>query len=176
MIIFDSDINDPEGLTRIIENYALVNAGNFDVLISRTGKKKIDTHKDIHVWLRRTDEYNANLMILLSFIIAEHPDWKKVKIKIFEVSSKKELEQSMVELQDLIIRGRLPITMKNIEILEEKPSLRVRDMINEYSGNAGLVITGFRGDHLKHDGKRIFEGYNIDSMLFVNSHSEKTIE
>ncbi len=176
MIIFDSDINDPEGLTRIIENYALVNAGNFDVLISRTGKKKTDTHKDIHVWLRRTDEYNANLMILLSFIIAEHPDWKKVKIKIFEVSSKKEIQQSMTELQDLIIRGRLPITMKNIEILEEKPDLSVRDMINEYSADAGLVITGFRGDHLKHDGKGIFEGYNIDSMLFVNSHNEKTIE
>jgi len=176
MIIFDSDVNDPGGLTRIIENYALVNAGNFDVLILRTGKKKIDTHHDIHVWIKRSDEFNSNLMILLSFIICAHPDWKKMNIKIFMVTKKEELDKSQVDLQDLIIRGRLPITLKNIQILEEKPDLSVRDMINERSLEAGLVITGFRGDHLKHEGKKIFEGYEIDSMLFVNSHDEKIIE
>ncbi len=176
MLIFDSDVNDPDGLRRILENYALVNAGNFDVVILRTGKLKIDTHKDIHVWLKRTDEYNANLMILLSFIIVAHPDWKKAKIKIFEVSPKTEIQKSKEELQDLIIKGRLPITLKNIEIIEEKPEKSARDMINEYSSEAGLVITGFRGDHIKHDGQKVFEGYTIDSMLFVNSHDEKTIE
>lgn len=176
MLIFDSDKNDPGSLTRIIENYALVNAGNFDVLILRTGKVKIDTLKDIHVWLRRTDEYNANLMILLSFIIVAHPDWKKAKIKIFEVSPKKDLQKSKEDLQDLIIRGRLPITLKNIEILEERSDKSTRDMINELSSEAGLVITGFRGDHLKHEGEQIFEDYAIDCMLFVNSHDEKAIE
>ncbi len=177
MMIFDSDVHDPEGLDRIIENYALVNAGNFDVLILRsTGKKKIDTNKDIHVWLQRTDEHNANLMILLSFIIGAHPDWKKANIKIFEVSPKDSIEVSKAELQDLIVRGRLPVTLKNIEILEEVPGLSIRDRINELSIDAGLVLTGFRGDHLKHAGAEIFQGYEIDAMLFVNSHDEKTIE
>ncbi|MGD9929579.1 MAG: amino acid permease [Mangrovibacterium sp.] len=176
MLIFDSDVDDPDGLKRIIENYAMVNAGNFDVLILRTGKRKIDTYKDIHVWLQRTDEHNANLMILLAFIISVHPDWKKSNIKIFEVSPKESIEKSKAELQELIVRGRLPITLKNIEILEERPDRSVRDWINELSVDAGLVITGFRGDHLKHARKQVFEDYQVDAMLFVNSHDEKIIE
>ena len=176
MLIFDSDTNEPDGLKRIIENYAMVNAGHFDVLILQTGKRKIDTHKDIHVWLHRHDEHNANLMILLAFIIGAHPNWKLANIKIFEVSAKESVEKSKAELQQLIVRGRLPITLKNIEILEEQPGLNVRDRINELSIDAGLVITGFRGDHLKHAGQQLFEGYTVDAMLFVNSHDEKTIE
>ena len=77
-----------------------MNAGDFDVLILRTGKRKIDTRSDIHVWLQRTDEHNANLMILLGFIIGAHPDWKKTNIKIFEVSTHENIEKSKVELQE----------------------------------------------------------------------------
>ncbi|WP_159521516.1 amino acid permease [Sunxiuqinia indica] len=177
MLIFDNDTNDEEGLQRIIENYALVNAGNFDVLILRTGVKKIDTHKDIHLWLKRSDEFNANLMILLSFIINSHPDWKKGTIKIFDVNKPGELEETKAYLQDLIVKGRLPITLKNIEFLEESTEVSIREMINQRSVDAGLVILGFRGDHLKHEGAPLFQGFNnIDSMLFVNSHDEKVIE
>ncbi|WP_163716264.1 APC family permease [Mangrovibacterium lignilyticum] len=176
MLIFDSDVEDEHSLARIIDNYALVNAGDFDVLILRTGKKRIDTRNDIHVWLQRTDEHNANLMILLGFIIGAHPDWKKTNIKIFEVSKLEDIEKSKVELQELIVKGRLPITLKNIEILEEKAGVNIKEMINQRSIDAGLVITGFRGDHLKHDGRKIFEGYESNAVLFVNSHDEKTIE
>jgi hypothetical protein len=176
MIIFDSDVNDPNGLDQIIDNFALVNAGEFDVLILRTGRKKIDTGKDIHVWIKRADQYNANLMILLGFIISAHPDWKKTHIKIFMVSKKDEIKKSEASLHELVLRGRLPVTAKNIQILEEEASLNIREMINKYSADAGLVMAGFHGDHLKHAGRQIFEGYEIDSMLFVNSHDEKAIE
>lgn len=177
MLIFDNDTNDDDGLKRIIENYALVNAGNFDVLILRTGTNPIDTNGDIHLWLKRSDEFNANLMILLSFIIYAHPDWKKNTIKIFDISKPGEVEKTKEHLQDLIIRGRLPITLKNIEFLEEQQGVSIQEMINQRSAEAGLVILGFRGDHLKHQGAPLFQGFNnIDSMLFVNSHNEKVIE
>ncbi|WP_339739184.1 amino acid permease [uncultured Sunxiuqinia sp.] len=177
MLIFDNEINDEKGLKRIIENYALVNAGNFDVLILRTGRQPIDTGRDIHLWLKRSDESNANLMILLSFIIYAHPDWKKNSIKIFDISKPGEVEKTKMHLQDLIIRGRLPITLNNIEFLEENPEIGIREMINQRSSDAGLVILGFRGDHLKHQGAPLFQGFNnIGTMLFVNSHDEKVIE
>ncbi|MGQ8337107.1 amino acid permease [Sunxiuqinia sp. A32] len=177
MIIFDNNKHKPEELSRIIDNYKLVNAGDFDVLILRTAAKEIDPTRDIHLWLKKTDEFNSNLMILLSFIIIAHPDWKKAKIKIFNITSKEEHEQTKNHLQDLITKGRLPITMKNIEILEESPEIGIREMINRHSGNAGLVLLGFRGDHLKHEGVSLFEGFSeIDAMLFVNSHNEKLIE
>ncbi|SFE69543.1 amino acid permease [Sunxiuqinia elliptica] len=177
MLIFDNNTNDEDGLKRIIENYGLVNAGNFDVLILRTGLDPIDSDKDIHLWLKRSDEFNANLMILLSFIIYAHPDWKKSAIKIFDISKPGEIENTKTHLQDLIIRGRLPITLKNIEFLEEQDDVSIQEMINQRSADAGLVILGFRGDHLKHQGTPLFQGFNnIDSMLFVNSHDEKVIE
>ena len=176
MLIFDNNINDEKGIERIIDNYAMVNAGRFDVLILRSGIREIDTKKDVHVWIKQADEHNANLMILLSFIICSHPDWKNSDIHIYMVSKKEDIEISKLQLSELIIRGRLPITLKNIKILEEKPDVSVKQMMNIYSANAGLVIAGFRGDHLKHSGRQAFEGYEIDCMLFVNSHDEKTIE
>jgi amino acid transporter len=176
MIIFDSDVSDPRSLDQIIDNYALVNAGNFDVLILHTRKKKIDTRKDIHVWIKPSDEYNANLMILLAFIISAHPDWKKVDIRVFMISKKGKTRENEEKLQNLIVRGRLAITVKNIQTLEEQPGISISEMVNRHSSEAGLVLTGFHGDHLRHSGRKIFEGYEIDSMLFVNSHDEKVIE
>ncbi len=176
MLIFDNDMADNDTLSRIIENYSLVNAANFDVLIFRSGKYKIHTQSDIHVWLQRTDGHNCNLMILLAFIIGAHPEWKGSKTKIFEVCPPEDIENSKAELQELIIKGRLPITLKNIHILEEEKDVSFRQMVNKHSEEAGLVITGFRGDHLKHEKEKVFDGYECQSMLFVNSHNEKIIE
>lgn len=176
MLIFDNGANDTDALRRILENYSMVNAADFDVLILRTGKHKIPTQSDIHVWLKRTDDYNCNLMILLAFIIGSHPDWKHSNIKIFEISPENEVEKSEQELQELITKGRLPITLKNIHILEEEKNVSFKEMVNKYSMDAGLVLIGFRGDHIKHDSEKVFEGYECENMLFVNSHSEKVIE
>ncbi len=177
MILFDNDKRNKEDLDKIIDNYKLVNAGDFDVMILRTSSKEIDPWKDLHIWLQRMDEFNSILMILLSFILIAHPDWRKAKIKIFHVTKKEEMEEAQNHLKELITKGRLPITMKNIEILEEKTGTGIREMINQRSVNAGLVMVGFRGDHLKHEGTSLFEGFNeIDAMLFVNSHNEKIIE
>ncbi len=176
MLIFDNEVNDTHTLRRILDNYSMVNAADFDVLILRTGRQKIHTQSDIHVWLQRTDGYNCNLMILLAFIIGSHPDWKNSKIKVFEVSAENKVEKSEQELQELIRKGRLPITLQNIHILEEEKNVSFKQMVNKYSEDAGLVLTGFRGDHIKHDGEKVFDGYECPAMLFVNSHSEKLIE
>ncbi|MFV0290999.1 MAG: amino acid permease [Mangrovibacterium sp.] len=176
MIIFDNNNADIDSLRRIIDNYSMVNAADFDVLILRTGKHKIHTQNDIHVWLQRTDDFNCNLMILLAFIIGSHPDWKNSKIKIFEVCSTDEINKREQELQELITKGRLPITLKNIHILEEDKNNSFKQMVNKHSEEADLIISGFRGDHLKHEGEKIFEGFECENMLFVNSHSEKIIE
>ena len=39
-----------------------------------------------------------------------------------------------------------------------------------------LTIIGFHAEHLKHEGAKVFEGYEeIGNILFVNSHSQKEI-
>jgi amino acid transporter len=177
MLILEYAKARPDNLDAIIENYALVNAGNFDVCILGTSSRKINFKRGIHVWLRSTDYDNAHLMILLSFIIQGHPDWKKGSISIFEICKKGEIEQTRAELQELIKAGRLPITTKNIEIIEEQENRAYREIICERSEEAALTLVGFTGDHLKFNGKEMFMHYDkLGHVLFVNAAERKQIE
>ena len=43
--------------------------------------------------------------------------------------------------------------------------------------HAGLTIIGFHAELLKHEGAKIFQGYDeVGNILFVNSHSQKEIQ
>jgi len=177
MVIFEYDKEEPEGLKDIIDNFGLVNAGNFDVCIYASDRKSINYKNGIHIWIKSTDNENANLMILLSFIILGHPDWKKGKIKIFDICKEDKADEVRKELNDLVSTGRLPITSQNIEIVIQKENLAAKTIINEYSSDAGLTIIGFRSELLTHEESAMFAGYdNIGNILFVNSHSKKMID
>ncbi len=176
MVIFEFDRNSPEELKDIIENFSLVNSGNFDICILSSSKNPISFKNDIHVWIKSTDEENANLMILLSFIILGHPDWKKSNIKIFDICKKEEESIVRERLKNLVQTGRLPITPKNIEIIIQEESLSTKAIVNQRSNDASLVILGMREELLKHEGSKVFDGYNTKSdILFVNSQSKKEI-
>jgi hypothetical protein len=61
-------------------------------------------------------------------------------------------------------------------VISEMPDRNTRTLIAEHSGQAGLTIIGFHSEQLKHDGPKLFEGYNdLGNILFVNSHSQKAI-
>jgi hypothetical protein len=155
----------------------LINAGNFDVCILGSSKRQINFKNGIDVWLRSVDYDNSHLMILLSFIIQGHPDWKKSKIRIFEICSPGEKQQTRLELEELIKKGRLPITTKNIQIIESKDNKDFREEINQHSEKSSLTIIGFTGDLLKFQGIKMFEGYDqLGEILFVNASDKKEIE
>ena len=176
MVIFEYSKERPEELHEIMENHALVNAGNFDVCILASSQNKIVFKQGIHVWIKSTDEYNANLMILLSFIISGHPDWKKSKIKIFDICKPDQYYEIQENNKKLVKEGRLPITEKNIEIIIEEPEVNSKQLIIEKSKDAALTLIGFRGEALKHD-EEVFSGYEeLGTILFVNSHDQKMIE
>ena len=115
-------------------------------------------------------------MILLSYIILDHPDWKKGMIKIFDVCNESELDQTRKNLINLVSTGRLPISQKNIQILKKEENVHIKSLINEKSADAGLTLIGFRGEQLKHDKENLFNGYdNTGNILFVNARQEKII-
>lgn len=177
MVIFEFDKEYPSDLTEITENFALVNAGNFDVCILAGSKKPINFKKGIHVWIKSIDSENANLLILMSFIILGHPDWKKGDIKIFDICKPDELETTQKNMDELVTSGRLPITTKNIEIIIEKPDVSPKSLINEKSAEAGLTLIGFREEGIKFQKNELFAGYDeVGTILFVNSHNQKVIE
>ncbi len=177
MIIFEYDKENPVNLPEIIENFSLVNAGAFDVCILASSKKRNRYKNGIHVWIKAADTENANLMIMLSFIILGHPDWHKAGIKIFDICKPEEIETSRKNMEELLQAGRLPITMNNVEIIVERPDVSPKKIINESSADAGLTLIGFLEDTLKHNKTEIFSGYDdMGTILFVNSQSIKVIE
>ena len=177
MIIFEFSKDNPEGLSDIIDNFSLVRAGNFDFCILASTARKIKFGNDIHVWIKSTDTDNANLMILLSFIIAGHPLWRKSDIKIFDICKPEKIEDNRKRMEELVVSGRLPITVKNIEIITEQPGVSSKKLVNDISFNAGLTIIGFLEENLKHKKERLFQGYDeVGNILFINSHDQKLIE
>jgi hypothetical protein len=177
MVIFEFSKEDPVELPDIIDNFNLVKAGNFDVCILASSRKPIYFKKGIHVWIRSYDTENANLMILLSFILLGHPDWKRGNIKIFDVCKPEELEETEKKIKELMVSGRLPVTSKNIEMIVEPTDISVKQLVNKYSANAGMTLIGFREETLNHEKEKLFQGYDdMGDILFVNSTTQITID
>ncbi len=177
LVIFEYDQVEPDNLKDIIDNFGLVKSGNFDICILGSGRKQIEYNGTINVWIKSIDTDNANLMIMLSFVILGHPDWKKANIKIFETCKPGHEQEAFERMDELVKTGRLPITSKNIEIITEKENISIKHIINEKSSEAGLTIIGFRAEQIKFEGEELFKGYdNLGTILFVNSHQQVEIE
>ncbi|MCP4441220.1 MAG: amino acid permease [Aureispira sp.] len=166
-----------ENLDDIIDNFNLIKAIDFDVMILGTSERGFGHRKEVHLWITSNDYENANLMILIAYIIIGHEDWKDGTIKIFALYPNHELENEKNRLQMLIETGRLPISPSNIELIARDETVDTRSIINEKSNDADLTILGFRADLIRHQGKTLFEGYDeIGNILFVNSAKQKEIK
>lgn len=176
MIIFEYDKKSPDKLEQIIENIALAQAGDYDVCVLGCSNRNVRPENGIHVWTRAQEAENSSLMILLSYIILAHPLWKDGFIKIFNVCSPGEYKETKAGLNDLVLSGRLPITEKNIEVIETDVNVSFKSIVNERSKEAGLVIVGFREELLKHAGVEYFDGYDkVGDILFVDAQGKKEI-
>lgn len=179
MVIFDFDKNKPENLYQITDNFNLVAAADCDVCVlgcAQVANPK-KRRRDIHIWIQKSDPDNANLMILLGYVISAHPYWKRCHISIFDVCDPEMIVEEREYLEDLLKSGRLPITSRNIRIIEKDPDRNIRSVMAEYSDKADLTIMGFRSDQVKHEKEEAFLGFDgVGEILFVNSRSAKTIE
>jgi hypothetical protein len=177
MVILEYDKNHPESLAEIVDNFALVNSGDFDICILASGQETIRFENGIHVWINSLDTENSNLMILLSFIILGHPDWKKAKIQIFDICRPEEVEMNKQKMKEVVKAGRLPITEKNVKIIVKEQEVSNKSIITEYSENAGLILLGLREEMVKHQKEQVFEGYEkLGTILFVHSKDQKIID
>ncbi len=176
MVILEYDKEKPENLKEIIENTGLIKAGDFDICLLASSRKDMNFRNGIHVWLDFQYPENSSLLILLSFIISGHPDWRKSNIKLFATCKSGQNEETRSKLTELVRTGRLPITEKNIEIIIEGPGKTLKNLINEKSSAAALTMTGFNPQALKHMGDSLLTGYDgIGTILFVNSRNQKEI-
>ncbi len=175
-ILFEFDKEDPVNLAQIIDNYSLVRAAEYDVLVLGSAPVPFACGQDIHIWITPYDQDNANLMILLGYIISSHPDWRSSSLRLFATSSRQEVEKTRTNLLTKISEGRLPISRKNIMVIEKDEETPFRELVNQYSTEAGLVMCGFISSQLKHSKEELFLGYDrVDNILFVNAFGPKPL-
>ena len=177
MVIFEYDKEYPGNLAEIVDNFALVNSGDFDICILASSPREVNYKNGNHVWINSLDTENANLMILLSFIISGHPDWKKSHIQIFNICHPGEVDKTNKAMHDLVQAGRLPIIAKNIRLLIQKQDVSSKSILNEHSSNAGITLIGIREERVKKEKEKMFEGYDeLGTILFVHSRDQKSME
>ena len=177
LLIFEFSKNKPDRLEAIIDNFKLTRSVDFDMLILGSSERGYGLKQQIHIWITANDYHNANLMILLAYIILGHRDWHKGQIKIFAVYPEGTIQDEKERLFLLIEAGQLPISPNNIEFITQKQELSARSIVNEKSQDADLTIIGFREEMVKHAGRELFEGYPaVGNVLFVNTAEGKNIK
>lgn len=177
MMLFEYKKGTSEWLEDVVDNYSLIQSAKYDLCILGTSDRNFGYRNEIHVWIKKEDYENANLMILLSYIILGHSDWKGAEIKIFAAVDKSNLETEKAYLTELTSTGRLPISPNNIIVLPIDETTDKVELINETSKLADLTILGFHESSIKTKGVEQFNNYNkIGNVLFVNTQSGKQIK
>ena len=177
LLLLEFSKHNPNNLENIVDNFKLIKSIDFDVIILGSAERGYGLKQSIHVWLTINDYVNANLMILLAYIILGHRDWNEGHIKIFAIYPEETCNDERKRLFTLIEAGQLPISAKNIQVIPHKVGVEPRNVIIEKSRDADLTIIGVRDEVLKHEGISIFQGYeDIGNTLFVNAAERKQIK
>ena len=176
LILFEFSRNKPEALTDVIQNYNMLGEAGFDLCILNTGFKSFGYKTEIHVWIKPDDYRNANLMILLAYILVGHPDWKRGFIKIFSLSPENEIEIRRDKLTKLIKEGRIPISPNNVQMIPIDPNQERKEVISNYSIDADLTLIGFNAETIQR-GIEAFKGYDdLSNILFVSANKAKRLQ
>jgi hypothetical protein len=176
MILLEFSRTDPGDFEELLKDFKLLKTTNFDVCVLNTSYKGFGYKRQIHIWITSADYENANLMILLAYILLGHPEWNKGIIKIFALYPKKNIEDQRIKLLELIRAGRLPISPGNIDLLPREEAQDYKSIVKEKSKDADLTIIGFRDKDIK-KGMDLFTGFgDVGNILFVNSDKQKEIK
>ncbi|MBT8190750.1 MAG: amino acid permease [Saprospiraceae bacterium] len=177
LLLFEFHKNHPEHLKDIIDNFGLIQSVNFDLILLGSSEKGFGLKKQVHVWITPYDFQNANLMILLAYILLGHKDWEKATINIFAIFPEESVDKERAKLFDLINGGQLPISPQNIEFITKQIETDPKVIINKKSLNADLTIVGFIDKAVKHRGSDEFQGYDdIGNILYVHASESKEIK
>lgn len=177
MILFEYDRDNKEELKEIVENFPILKSSNFDIALLSSSIRGFGFKRNLHIWIASSDFENANLMILLGYIILGHKDWKNGSIKIFALYPQEELQEQQNKLLELTRSGRIPIAPGNIRLVPKLEDQSSKDIIKKYSQDADLTILGFRYELVKHQAEEVFTGYDeMGDILFMNASTRKKIE
>ena len=176
-MLFEFSRDNIEHVEDIIDNVSLIKAIEYDLCILGSTERGFGVRSSIHIWVTPGDLTNASLMILLGYVIMGHPDWRNASIKITAVFPEDEIDDYQQRLSKMVKEGRLPISVHNIELIEQKAEVSVKEIINQRSQDDDLIMIGLSYERLKQLGTEVFQGFdNVGNILFVNAAKEQKID
>ncbi|MFC1538512.1 amino acid permease [Candidatus Latescibacterota bacterium] len=166
-------LEEKDNLSDIIEGSNFAGIAGFNICIARYSERRFGYNKIIHIWLTPGDFKNANLMILLGYIISGHHEWKDSEIELHAAFNHASMKEEVAKLNELIIGGRIPISLKNVKQMPLSNDLQFDELVNQYSESADLVITGFSLTKMQQDKGEFLKGFRkIKDILFVRASED----
>ncbi len=172
-ILFEYHEDELGDLAEVIDNSHFAAVAGFNICILRHSERHFGYKRNIHIWLTPGDYQNANLMILLGYIISGHPDWQDCTIELHAAFNQEKIDQEVARLNELIAHGRIPISPKNVKQIPLSKGVQFDELVNQYSEEADLVLTGFSLRKMHRDGGEFLKGFEkIKEILFVRASQE----
>ena len=78
-----TQLRDGATLAEIADAMHFASVAGFNTCVLRSSDRHFGYRKHIHVWLTPGDYRNANLMILLAYIIIGHDEWRRAEIDLY---------------------------------------------------------------------------------------------
>lgn len=164
-------------LAEIHTGCGMAAAAQMNSLVLRHGDHFFGARREIHIWLTWHDYKNANLMILLAYILLGHHDWEQAEVRIFAAFPHDRVSAERTRLREMIATGRLPMTEKNLRIIGTGDQVDFNRLVEQRSGHADLVICGFTGERLREKGPEFFERHPaLRDVLWVEAQQQVLIE
>ena len=152
-------------------------SADMDCLVLRHGDHHFGNLADIHVWLTWHDHQNANLMILLSYILLGHPDWSSADLQIFAAYPKAQAAERTEQLHTMIREGRIPVSPRKVEIIGTDDRIDFSSLVQAKSSEADLVVMGFTEERLRQKGTELLVRHpSLNEVLWVAAHERISME
>ncbi|MCB5256413.1 MAG: amino acid permease [Candidatus Cloacimonetes bacterium] len=174
-ILFNFYKDNKDEIPPIIEGCYFTAVTGLNALILRSGTRHFGFRSRIDIWLTPGDYRNANLMILLSYILIGHREWKNCQIRVYDVVDSGHAHAN--KLDEQISSGRLPISRGNIQKIEKKPDEDLPDVMSKVSCDADLIVLGLSLKKMRRDGGKYLLSFPCaQDMLFVRAGQKILID
>ena len=169
-ILFEFRRGDDDALEDIVTGAEFAAVTRFNICVLRSTDHHFGYKRRVDIWLRPGDYRNANLMILLGYILIGHPEWKGAEIRIFAALVADELETGAQRLNDLIADGQIPISIGHVRWIPMTEGVTFDELVGEISETADLVITGLSLGKMTRDGGQFLTRFpGVQDILFVRA-------
>ena len=172
-----SNSDPPEVVTEVVKNCRFAASTSMTILVLRHSEFHFGERHNIHIWLTWNDQRNANLMILLSYILLGHPEWQQAEVSVFVALPREQVAEHREEYMRLMREGRLPISEKNLKFFPTNDEAAFRRLVARRSEDADLCVIGFDMEGLSGRGDAVFLNHpTMKDVLFVHTPDVITME